>query len=118
MKNRTTAALLAFFLGGIGVHKFYLGRTAAGVLYLIFCWTAIPAIIAFVEFIIFLTMTDEAFNAKYNQGAVHNTQMQQLQFNVMQQQLNQLQQNQPGPQPTQQPTQQPPTSPMQEEIGS
>ena len=110
MKNRTTAAILAFFLGGIGVHKFYLGRTAAGVLYLIFCWTAIPAVIAFVEFIIFLTMSDEAFNLKYNQSAIHNTQMQQLQFSVMQQQLNQLQQNQPS--------QQPPAPPMPGEVGS
>lgn len=64
-KSRIAAALLAFFLGGFGVHKFYLGRVAAGILYLIFCWTFIPAIIAFVEFIIYLTMTDEAFAAKY-----------------------------------------------------
>jgi TM2 domain-containing membrane protein YozV len=64
-KSRVAAALLAFFLGGFGVHKFYLGRTAAGVLYLLFFWTFIPAIIAFVEFIIYLTMSDEAFAAKY-----------------------------------------------------
>lgn len=64
-KNRITAVLLAFFLGGIGAHKFYLGRTGAGILYLIFFWTFIPAIIAFVEFIIYLTMSDEAFAAKY-----------------------------------------------------
>ena len=25
-KSRITAALLAFFLGGIGIHKFYLGK--------------------------------------------------------------------------------------------
>jgi TM2 domain-containing membrane protein YozV len=64
-KSRVAAALLAFFFGGIGVHKFYLGRVAAGFLYLIFCWTFIPAVIAFIEFIIYLTMTDEAFSAKY-----------------------------------------------------
>jgi membrane associated rhomboid family serine protease len=64
-KSRVAAALLAFFLGGFGVHKFYLGRIAAGFLYLIFCWTFIPAIIAFIEFIIYLTMSDEAFAAKY-----------------------------------------------------
>lgn len=64
-KNKLTAALLAFFLGGLGVHKFYLGQTGRGVLYLLFVWTFIPAIIAFVEFIVFLTMSDEAFNAKY-----------------------------------------------------
>jgi len=64
-KSRIAAALLAFFLGGFGVHKFYLGRVAAGVLYLVFFWTFIPAIIAFVEFIIYLTMSDEAFAEKY-----------------------------------------------------
>ena len=36
-----------------------------GILYLIFFWTFIPAIVAFVEFIILLTMSDEAFNQKY-----------------------------------------------------
>lgn len=44
--------LLAFFLGGFGAHKFYSGNTGKGILYLVFCWTSIPAIIAFIEFII------------------------------------------------------------------
>ena len=64
-KSRVTAAVLAFLLGGFGIHKFYLGKIAAGVLYLLFCWTFIPAIIAFIEFIIYLTMSDEEFEAKY-----------------------------------------------------
>ena len=64
-KSRITAALLAFFLGGIGAHKFYLGSIGLGILYLLFCWTFIPAVIAFIEFIIYLTMSDEAFAAKY-----------------------------------------------------
>lgn len=68
MKNKTTAAILAFFLGGFGVHRFYLGQAGLGLAYLLFCWTFIPAIIAIVDFIIFLTMSDEAFNMKYNKG--------------------------------------------------
>lgn len=64
-KSRIAAVLLAFFLGGIGVHKFYLGRVGQGFLYLLFCWTFIPAIIAFIEFIIYLCMSDESFAAKY-----------------------------------------------------
>lgn len=50
-KSRMTAALLAFFLGGLGAHKFYLGKVGQGFLYLIFCWTFIPAIVAFIEFL-------------------------------------------------------------------
>jgi TM2 domain-containing membrane protein YozV len=48
-KNPTTAVILALFLGGIGVHKFYMNKAGLGVLYLLFCWTYIPAIIAFIE---------------------------------------------------------------------
>ena len=66
MKNKTTAIILAFFLGGIGVHKFYLGSTGAGVLYLLFCWTGIPSLIAFVEMIMLAVMSDVEFNIKYN----------------------------------------------------
>ena len=64
-RNRVVAALLAFFLGGFGIHRFYLGRGGSGVLYLIFCWTFIPAIIAFIETIMLLLMSDQNFNRKY-----------------------------------------------------
>jgi len=64
-KNRVAAALLAIFLGGFGIHKFYLGRAGAGVLYLIFFWTLIPAVVAFVEGILYLTMSDADFGARY-----------------------------------------------------
>jgi TM2 domain-containing membrane protein YozV len=45
MKDKTTAAILSLLLGGLGVHKFYLGKGVWGLLYLVFCWTFIPAII-------------------------------------------------------------------------
>ena len=44
--------LLTFFFGAIGIHKFYAGKTGAGIVYLLFCWTLIPAFIAFIELII------------------------------------------------------------------
>lgn len=65
-RNRTTAAIFAFFFGWFGVHKFYLGQSGAGVVYLLFCWTFIPAIIAFIEAIVLLSMSDAEFNARYN----------------------------------------------------
>lgn len=65
-KNKLVAALLAIFLGGIGIHKFYLGQVGWGILYIIFCWTWIPLIIGFIEGIIYLTMSDKDFAAKYS----------------------------------------------------
>ncbi|MDM1548614.1 TM2 domain-containing protein [Empedobacter falsenii] len=66
MKNKIVAALLALFLGGIGVHQFYLGNNKKGIFYLLFFWTLIPSMIAFIDFIILLTMNEELFNNKYN----------------------------------------------------
>ena len=66
--NRTKgmAALRAFFLGGLGAHKFYLGQPAWGVLYLFFCWTFIPVFIAFLEVFVFLSHSEKDFDRKYN----------------------------------------------------
>lgn len=69
MKNRYTAAVLAFFLGGLGVHKFYLGKWT-GIFYLIFCWTYVPSIIALIECILYLVNGEEDFNEKYNNVVV------------------------------------------------
>ncbi|CAM2794650.1 hypothetical protein DRF59_05145 [Chryseobacterium flavum] len=66
MKSKSIAALLAFFLGGLGIHRFYLGQNVMGILYLIFCWTFIPAFIAFFDFFILIFMSESRFNSKYN----------------------------------------------------
>lgn len=67
-KDRVTAGVLALVLGGLGAHKFYLGQTGLGVLYLCFSWTLIPAIVGLVEGIIYLTKTDAEFQEKYVKG--------------------------------------------------
>jgi TM2 domain-containing membrane protein YozV len=65
-KNKLVAALLAIFLGGIGAHKFYLQKTGMGILYLVFFWTGIPAIIGLIEGLMYLATSDQDFAAKYN----------------------------------------------------
>lgn len=63
-KSRVTAGILGILLGGIGIHKFYLGQTVPGLVYLLFCWTFIPGIIGLIEGIIYLTQDDATFAAK------------------------------------------------------
>ena len=43
--------VVTLFLGGLGIHKFIAGRIGLGILYLVFCWTFIPEIVALIEFI-------------------------------------------------------------------
>ncbi len=64
-KSRIAAALLAIFLGGFGIHKFYLARPFQGIIYLVLCWTFLPAIIGFIEGIAYLCMSDTGFARKY-----------------------------------------------------
>jgi predicted RNA-binding Zn-ribbon protein involved in translation (DUF1610 family) len=64
-KSRGLSVVLALLLGGIGIHKFYLGRIGWGIVYLLFCWTFVPAIIAFIEALIYAFMGEQAFHEKY-----------------------------------------------------
>jgi TM2 domain-containing membrane protein YozV len=66
-KSKKTATILAFpILGGLGVHKFYLGKIGQGIMYFIFSLFLIPAIISFFEFISYLSMSTEKFDNKFN----------------------------------------------------
>lgn len=48
-RDEVVGILLALFLGTFGIHHFYLRRTGLGVLYCLFFWTGIPAILGFIE---------------------------------------------------------------------
>ena len=65
MKNKNVAGILAILLGDLGIHKFYLGKIGWGIVYLLFCWTGIPAIVGLIEGIIYLCTDDETFQVKY-----------------------------------------------------
>src|ERR1700676_3190379 len=48
-RDEVVGILLALFLGGFGIHHFYLRRTGLGVLYCCFCWTPLPWVLGFIE---------------------------------------------------------------------
>ena len=73
-KSRIVAGILALFLGGFGIHKFYLGCTTAGIVMLVmflfgFIVIGIPsfiiAMIALIEALIYFFKSDEAFEETY-----------------------------------------------------
>ena len=76
-KSKLVAYLMWFFLGAFGAHKFYLGYTTQGVIMLL-VWlfglillgipSLIIGVIAFIEFIIYLTKSDADFEQIYVVG--------------------------------------------------
>lgn len=48
-RDEVVGILLALFLGSFGAHHFYLRRNGLGIVYLLFFWTGIPAILGFIE---------------------------------------------------------------------
>ena len=66
MKNRGITIILAFLLGSLGIHRFYLGQIGYGLIYLLLSVTGISTILALIDFILFLIMSEEEFNIKYN----------------------------------------------------
>ncbi|HAS45839.1 MAG TPA: hypothetical protein DCS93_35485 [Microscillaceae bacterium] len=69
-KSKMTAALLAWFLGIFGAHRFYLNQNSMGVGYILgsitFIGIFVTGIISFVDFIGFLVMSEEDFDRRYN----------------------------------------------------
>ncbi len=70
-KSRLVYILLAFFLGGFGIHNFYAGYTGKGITQLLLCvllfWLVIPLIIVGLWVIIeIITVTKDAKGIPFN----------------------------------------------------
>ena len=68
MKNKTTATLFAVFLGGFGVHKFYLDKPIQGLFYILFSWTLIPAVVGLIEGLCYGTTSQKGFDEEFNKS--------------------------------------------------
>lgn len=79
MKNKIVAAILALFFGVMGVHRFYLGRKFWGIMHLLLFAITLamtishagpfiiaPAILGFIDAILFFVMPQDDFDDKYN----------------------------------------------------
>ena len=73
-KSKVAAGVLGIVLGGLGIHKFYLGYTVPGVIMLLISvltlgmLAIVPAVIGIVEGIMYLTMDDAQFYNTYVVG--------------------------------------------------
>ncbi len=68
-QKKIIAAILAIFLGGLGLHKFYLGYVVAGLIQLVLSFFfGIGGIIGLIEGIIYLVKTDDEFESVYVNG--------------------------------------------------
>ncbi len=73
-KSKIAAGLLGILLGALGIHKFYLGYTKEGIImllitilgsFLLAIGPLVMGIFGLVEGILYLTKTDEEFQAMY-----------------------------------------------------
>ncbi|MBC9031624.1 TM2 domain-containing protein [Sphingomonas sp. JC676] len=68
-RNKYVAALLAFFFGVLGIHRFYLGRNGTAVVMLVISATIVGLLVtsvwAFVDMIRYLIMSDAEFAHRY-----------------------------------------------------
>lgn len=79
MKSKGTAYLLLIFLGVIGAHKFYLGKTGMGILYL--CTLGLGGLGIFIDLFTLGNQVD-MYNALHGRNQQQQQQSQNIIVNV------------------------------------
>lgn len=67
-EKKIIAGILGILLGGLGIHKFYLGYTKEGIIQILLSLVCIGGILGLIEGIIYLTKSDEEFVKTYVTG--------------------------------------------------
>ena len=57
--------ILCFMGGFIGLQEFYRGKIVLGILAVLFFWTYIPSVVAFIEGLVWLFRGEDKFIKKY-----------------------------------------------------
>lgn len=70
MKKFWNFIVIAILGGVLGLQEFYMGRYVLGTLGVLFCWTCIPALVAFIEAIVWLFKGEEEFNNKFGEHII------------------------------------------------
>ena len=73
MKSFWNFIVLALIGGFIGLQEFYRDRSDLGVVAVLFCWTGIPALVAFIEAAVWLFRGEEEFNMCYRSEGLCQT---------------------------------------------
>jgi TM2 domain-containing membrane protein YozV len=72
-RNKFVAAILAFLVGPLGIHRFYLGRVGSGIAMLVLSCTVIGLIVsvpwALIDMVRYLVMSDGEFETRYARTA-------------------------------------------------
>ena len=66
-EKKVVAGILGILLGGLAIHKFYLGYTKEGIIQIVItiCTCGMGGILVLIEGIIYLTKSDEDFVNTY-----------------------------------------------------
>lgn len=69
-QKKLIAGILGILFGGLGIHKFFLGYQKEGIIMLVvsILLCGIMGIVGLIEGIIYLTKTDDEFEATYIKG--------------------------------------------------
>lgn len=69
-KSKVVAGVLGILIGGLGIHKFYLGYSKEGIIQIVVTLVTCGAasVVGLIEGIIYLTKSDEEFESTYVTG--------------------------------------------------